>query len=415
MAQTESTAQAQHDIRLKRIFDNIALKETDRVPFTYSTRFWAAKYAGISFKEQMYDVEKAADATRRAIEFLDPDGMQASLYSYGPAMEAMEYRPMAWPGHGCADNVSFQYLDKEFMSADEYDEYLFDPTRFYLTKYMQRIAGAFEGIETILDFASASEWRLITGIGKFGDPAFRAAMEKLMDIGEQMSASSARNVELTNEIVALGYPNMGGGFCKAPFDHIADFLRGSKSCMLDMFRKRDKLLEVVDKTQQLLVRGVVEETRRSNTPFVFIPLHWGLDGFMSPEQFQTFYWPGLKKTILYFIEHDLIPVVLWEGDCTSRLEFIGDIPAGKAVYWFERTDLVRAKEVLGDTVCLRGNVPASLLVTATPDDVDAYCKNIIQKVGRGGGLILDGSASIPDEAPIENVKAMADSVKKYAF
>ena len=49
---------------------------------------------------------------------------------------------------------------------------------------------------------------------------------------------------------------------------------------------------------------------------------------------------------------------LWEGDCTSRLETIADIPRGKAIYWFERTDLVRAKEVLGDVVCLRGNVPS---------------------------------------------------------
>ena len=34
-------------------------------------------------------------------------------------------------------------------------------------------------------------------------------------------------------------------------------------------------------------------------------------------------------------------------------------------------------------------------------------------VGRGGGFILDGAIGIPDEALLENVVAMAESVKKY--
>lgn len=110
----------------------------------------------------------------------------------------------------------------------------------------------------------------------------------------------------------------------------------------------------------------------------------------------------------------LTPCVLWEGNCTSRLETIVDVPAGKCVYWFENTDMFKAKEVLGGTVCIRGNVPTSILITGTPDDTDAYCKKLIQVVGKGGGFMLDGSIGIPDEAKVENVMAMAQSVRKYA-
>jgi uroporphyrinogen-III decarboxylase len=59
-------------------------------------------------------------------------------------------------------------------------------------------------------------------------------------------------------------------------------------------------------------------------------------------------------------------------------------------------------------------VPTSLLITGTPEEVDQYCKTLIAKVGKGGGFILDGAASIPDEAKPENVMAMAKSVQKYA-
>jgi uroporphyrinogen-III decarboxylase len=181
-----------------------------------------------------------------------------------------------------------------------------------------------------------------------------------------------------------------------------------------MFRHKDKLMAAIETTSRTLIRGVVEEAKASRSPHVFIPLHWGLDGFMSPAQFKTFYWPPLHKILLYLIENDVIPTVLWEGDCTSRLELIGDIPRGKAVYWFERTSLFKAKEILGDTVCLRGNVPTALLNAGTADEVDAYCKKLILEAGRDGGLILDGAAGIPDEAPLENVKVMAGAVKKYA-
>ena len=52
------------------------------------------------------------------------------------------------------------------------------------------------------------------------------------------------------------------------------------------------------------------------------------------------------------------------------------------------SELFKAKEVLGDVVCLQGNVPLSLLVSGTPDDVKDYCKRLIDRVGKGGGFIM---------------------------
>jgi len=411
---TDKDPEALAQERLQRVADAVALKETDRVPFIFSTRFWTAHRAGVTYEEQMYNFDTAARITEEALDLLQPDGFNPSLYTFGPTLEALDFRPMQWPGHGCDPNVSFQYLDKEYMKANEYDEFLGDPTRFALTKYLPRISGAFEGIETIPDFSSLSEWRFVGHMRGFANPQFRKSIEALMEAGARAEEAAARTGAFIAHMRAKGMPAIAGSFCKAPFDHIADFLRGSKGAMLDMFRNKDKLLEAIDKTQILLSRGVAEEAKATGTPYVFMPLHWGLDGFMSPDQFKTFYWPGLRKTVLELIEAGTVPVLLWEGNCDSRVELIGDIPKGKAVYWFEQTDLIRAKEILGDTVCLRGNVPASLLVTAGAQEVDDYCRNLIEKVGKGGGFILEGAASIPDEAPVENVVAMAESVRRYA-
>ena len=126
--------------------------------------------------------------------------------------------------------------------------------------------------------------------------------------------------------------------------------------MLDMYRMPDKLLEAVEKILPVMIQNALG-AKRTGVPRVFLPLHKGIDSFMSPDQFKTFYWPTLKRLILTVIDEGLTPFVFWEGDCTSRLELIADIPKGKAVYLFESTDIFQAKEVLRNAVCIRGNVP----------------------------------------------------------
>ena len=43
----------------------------------------------------------------------------------------------------------------------------------------------------------------------------------------------------------------------------------------------------------------------------------------------------------------------------------------------------KAKETVGKVACLAGNVPLDLLCTGTPDEVKAYCQELIDVAGRG--------------------------------
>ncbi|MDP6175725.1 MAG: uroporphyrinogen decarboxylase family protein, partial [Rhodospirillales bacterium] len=142
-----------HAERIQRMADAVALKPTDRVPFSLFAHYWAATYAGISFKDAMYDADAMMQATSDAVRYLQPDdyGPPANIV-LGPTMEIMDFRQIEWPGHGVADDVAFQYLDKEYMAADEYDDYIYDPTGFFLRTYMPRLAGAFEVFAKLPDF-----------------------------------------------------------------------------------------------------------------------------------------------------------------------------------------------------------------------------------------------------------------------
>lgn len=411
-------AKLAYDARWQRIMDTVALRRPDRMPVGLYPMFWLARYAGISYRELMYDYERTKRIAEEVVLELDPDIYSPTVMNaaLGPSLDAIGFKQVQWPGHGVGDNRPYQYLDREYMKAEEYDEFLFDPTGFYLKKYLPRVATAFEGLEEMPTLPGLHYFRLVGGMHRFARPAVRSALQNIITAAEEAERWIAHHVEFTNRMTALGYPLAYGSTSISPYDFIADYFRGATGMMKDLYRHKDKLLLVLEKSVQILLAQTVATAKASGNPIIFIPVHWAGDAFMSPKQFETFWWPSFRKLMLGLIDADLIPMPMWEADCTKRLETIRDIPAGKCIYWFERTDMVKAFEVLGDVVALRGNLSPSLMTTGTPAQVDVAVKHLVDNVYRkGGSLILDTAFGIPDEAPVENVRAMYAAARSYGI
>jgi uroporphyrinogen-III decarboxylase len=146
---------------------------------------------------------------------------------------------------------------------------------------------------------------------------------------------------------------------------------------------------------------------------IFMPLHRGCVPFMSVKQFETFYWPTLKEVICRLVADGFICRPFAEGDWTMNMKYWNEVPKGKVILHVDQADIFKAKEQVGNTVCLTGNVPATLLELGTPKQVEKYCEKLIDVVGEGGGYILDGAVGIPDGAKLENVKAMTRFTARY--
>jgi len=400
--------------RENRVNDAIALKVPDRVPVMSLFGFFPAKYAGITPEQAMYDQERLLEAWEKTIRKFQPDTHENPLFylHFGSVLDTLQFQQLKWPGRGVDPAGVYQFVEREYMKGDDYDAFLFDPTDFMLRKYWPQVFGAlgpFQGLPPIRGIIS-----YYMGLGQFAAfsaPGVPEALESLAKAAKAAAKMVSGGIAYEKRMKALGFPMQLGSTTQAPFDTLADFFRGTKGAMLDHFRRPEKVLEATEKIYPMMLQMGLSAKKRE-IKRVFIPIHKGLDGFMSPEQFERFFWSGLKKLILALIHEGLNPMVLWEGDCTSRLETIGDIPKGKAAYWFERTDIFRAKEVLGDTVCIRGNVPLSMLCTGTTDDVRQYCKKLIDIVGKNGGFIMDASTVLDDAKP-ENVRAMMEFTKEY--
>ncbi len=403
--------------RAQRLIDAYNVEEPDRVPVIVTVGAIPAATYGVDFHTAMYDYDKMAEVWTRFNDeysgdldsFAIPTGVTPAR-----AYDLLDYRLYAYPGHGLPRSaVGVQFVEGEYMRGDEYDALIRDPSDFWLRVYMPRIFGALEPFRALVpftDFVEQPAMKLLP----FTRPDVQASLQALIDSGRELSKWSEKVLGFMSLATASGYPSATAGvFCKAPFDTLGDTLRGTKGIMMDMYRRPEKLLEAMEVMADLSIDSTLSSLNAAKGFRAVFPLHKGADGWMSDAQFETFYWPPLRKVIAALIEEGISILLFAEGSFDSRLDKVNEFPKGAVSWLFDRTDMARAKRTLGDRCCIMGNVPASLMVTGAPGDVKAYCRKLIEDCGEGGGYVLSPGILGIDEAKLPNIKAMVDAAREF--
>jgi hypothetical protein len=405
-----------YKVRAQRYVDVFNVQEPDRVPISLPVGNLPFILHGVSMHDVMYDVEKGIEAcnafNEKYSEELDYYAMPFA--APGKAMELLDYKLYAWPGHGLAvDAPGYQFVEGEYMTVAEYDDLVRDPSDFWLRTYLPRIFGSFESfrmfppLPDIIEIPTAQLMPLAL-------PQVQDTLQRMIDAGKDLQRRNQISAKLMGFGPANGFPSTMGLITVAPFDAIGDTLRGTKGIMMDMFRYPEKLLKAIDVMTDIMIHSILHNPAIYKSLSILFPLHKGADGWMSPKQYETFYWPSLKKVMDAFISEGLICSMFAEGSYNTRLEIVSDFPKGTVVWWFDQTDMAKAKKVLGRKFCIQGNVPSSLIVTGGYTDVKECCRKLIETCGKGGGYVL-GAGCIADDPKIENLQAMVDSVKEYGI
>jgi uroporphyrinogen-III decarboxylase len=217
-------------------------------------------------------------------------------------------------------------------------------------------------------------------------------------------------------MMEIGFPPcifFAGPNVSAPFDFMADTLRGMKGVFNDMRRIPEKLLAAEERVIPMLIEYAVAACRARNLPYTFLPLHRGSDGFMSLQTFDKFYWPQFKRVISGLLDAGITPIVLWEGAWDQRLKYLAELPKGKTVGIFQSTDLVKAKQAIGDIMCIVGGMPNSLLIGGTPEEVRKQTKMMCEAVGADGGFIMSPTIGDLQGCRPDLIEAWAEATLEY--
>ena len=146
---------------------------------------------------------------------------------------------------------------------------------------------------------------------------------------------------------------------------------------------------------------------------VFCPVWY--NSFLSEKQFREFHWPYLKYICEELIKADFTPLLSLQGSYDHLLDTLLELPAGKAIAWFDRTDPIKAKQVIGEHMCIAGGISPALLIGGTVKEVDTRVKELLDEMKTASGFIFTLPFNAIGPAKIENVAAMTDAVHNYGI
>jgi len=387
----ERTNEQLFEERLGRYQGAIALEPIDRVPIAVGSNTFAETYGGITKQEVVYDPAKwLSSEIKFCQDFPEVDVLRNNRF-WVPLYDAVDLKTYKFPGRNLPLDGALQFVEDEYMHADEYDDFIASPARYMMEKFLPRIFG-----EMGQDPARSHFAFLKAGL----------AQAKL---GEVMRN---RSIQLQTQ---CGMPQPATGAFLAPLDALGDVMRGMVGILKDTRRNPDKLLEACEVMTPIMIRFALATADPFRRYPIFVPTH--KPTFMSPKQFDQFYWPSFKKTLLGIIEAGHKVRCYLEGDWSAHWHHFLELPKGSILLDIDdpADNIFKAKKEIGHHMCLAGGIASTQFILGTPDEMDARVKRLCEECMPGGGYILSGSCYIPSNTKPENYKAMVDAALKYGW
>lgn len=343
----------------ERLWAAINLQPCDRVPVGFGLSWFAATNAGISMADFTNDVEANFNAANKLFE--DLGGLDfIPMFSFSPALGGVAM-PMQQklPGRELPPNSIIQYHERELITPDEYDIVISQGWRHYEKEYI---------------FPRAHP--------EFTGPA---GAIKLRQMTEEANRIAARARQFYSQ---QGVSFFDGVMAMPPFETLS-MARSFGPFLLDLMRRPDKVIAAMDVMMAETKDSVLSQIKASKTLFGNTPISRSASTFISPAHFKKFVFPYIRQIAGLYIDAGLTMVFHLDQNWLKFLPLFRELPQGKYIVELDGcTDIFEAKKILGDRMCLMGDVPARLLKLGTAQDVAQYCRKLIDTVGQGSGFIL---------------------------
>jgi len=356
-----------YSTRLERILKAVALERPDRTPVVLEYSGFAAYVTKTPMAEFLGSPKTTLETMIRAFDMVgDADAINyGSFWPYGLCYDYMS--KVRVPGVDLPEDDMWQVVESELMTRDDYN--------------------------TILD----QGW----------PEYFKAFLDQRIfhEVPEEYLPPRRKSPDAQKAWRREGVPVLSGGDVTTPYE----LLCGSRSLMefsMDLFDIPEKVVAAMDAIVPHLSGKAISNAVTRGYPLVWIGGWQAAPNMLSPEMWRRFVWPYFSRLVHEVVDAGLIALLHLDSNWTRELESFRELPKSRCIMALDgETDIFKAKEVLGDHMCIMGDVPASMLFLDTPDNVYAYCTRLIRELGPEG-FILHSGCDIPANAKLENVKAM---------
>jgi hypothetical protein len=351
-----------------RLLKAVALEKTDRVPVVLGVDSFAAQHMGITLADFVSDINNSSQIILKSmLELGDIDGTlntQVNAYAAGPVFLSNN----KLPGRELGKNDLWQVDEVGLMEVEDYDTIIDKGYNYFFSDYLKnRIPKAGADFQHFLE--------------------------------------SSNMVKNTMNFVNAGIVPFGPIAVMPPFDYFCCG-RGLSKFMKDLFKNPEKVQAAADAAMVDILAGLRQQIRAAKPFGVFVGNARGASEALSPKIWKRFVWPYLRQCVEAVVEEGVVAYLHLDANWDRDLEYFRELPKGKCVWGSDHaTDIFKMKEILGDHMCILGDVPAAMLVLGTPDEVYNYSIKLIKEIGPTG-FILAQACYVPANAKVENVKAL---------
>jgi uroporphyrinogen-III decarboxylase len=230
----------------------------------------------------------------------------------------------------------------------------------------------------------------------------------------KLSESNERErIRFGEELRKRGGVEWDGGDTFHPFFNLS-LTRGMVNFAEDVFFRADLVEKAIAKMTPECIESTLARAK-ANQRIILTFAEERAGGFFFPlDVFERLWLPYALQFVEAMHAEGIVTVFHLDACFDKNIPYFKQFPKGSIIVDLDgSTDIFKAREVLGDQVCLGGDVEAALLCLGTPEEISAYCKRLIDEVGRNGGLSLNVGCSVPYAVKPENFKAFLETGKTY--
>ncbi|GMQ93839.1 MAG: uroporphyrinogen decarboxylase family protein [Acidimicrobiia bacterium] len=245
---------------------------------------------------------------------------------------------------------------------------------------------------------------------------------KVHPLTENLKTTRIVAREIGDEAFIMGRADQG------PFS-LASMLLGMDEFLLQLARSRPKpsrrrRAEEADPDLAKKLHRLLEFSLEVTTRYAHAQIEQGahatsigesLSGpdVCSPQAYREYEWGYAKTMVERLQQHDILLAYHICGDATAIVPDM--VATGAAILELDyKIDMAAVKEATrGKTTVLGPVDPSGVMAMGTPEEVEEKCKEAIEILGAGGGLILGPGCALPPTTPPENVHAMVEAAKRH--
>ena len=376
--------------KLDNFMRGVRGEKMDHVPIIMDFEpTWIAEYAGQDCMKSFWDYDTFMDGYEKVMQDFDFDFTQTVVFL--PPQRNALLGSRVWTQN--RTNGYMQHPEVCSLMADEYEELIEDPMFCIVNKVLPRMYTEL-GREAPFNSIALSK-------------AILYERSQVHDFYEKVMPRTFSNGRMVYY----------GTMFYAPFDLLADHLRGITQISLDLRRKGDLIEQACEALLGLMVRYVENTLPMDGSGFPLACTWSHLPPMINKKQFERFYWPTCKKIFEILAEKGVTTYLNFQGDYTNGrfFEYYQELPKDSVVIAVEHQNFQQVADTLGKTNMVSCSYPLSYFSSHSVKECVDKARELMD-IGMKNGRFyfgLNKSALDFHDAEPDKLKAVLNFVREY--